>query len=132
MKLEKKHYIVIAVIVLIIIIWYFSKKKKDESSYRRARNIGSSGQERGTSNYEDSAWWIFSKKPIQVTTPDSTASGCTSCWVSSTENGVDYCRWFDNYGRNTRTFTGSCNTSQSNMGQRSTQKKPWWAVLFGI
>lgn len=109
MKLEKKHYVIIAVILVIILIWYFSKNK-DESS-----------------------WWIFSKKqPIVPIVDTKNTSGCMNCWVSSTEEGVDYCRWFDNYGRNTRTFTGSCSTSQSNMGQASTRKKPWWAALFGI
>jgi len=162
MKLEKKHWIIIAVIVLIIIIWYFSKKKKAESSYRRARNIGTSGQDgRGTSiqnhlspslvlsrdfdesgrvSLEDSAWWIFSKKPIQVTTPESTASKCVNCWVTSVEDGVQYCRWFDNNGRNTQSYAGrGCTSGQANMGGVNQgyganygKRKPWWASLFGI
>jgi uncharacterized protein YodC (DUF2158 family) len=117
MKIEKKHWIIIAVIVAIIIIWYSNKKKKEA----------------------ESAWWIFSKKPIQVTTPDKTASGCVNCWVSTVEDGVQYCRWYDNYGRNTQSYAGrSCTGTQANMGGVNQgyganygKRRPWWASLFG-
>ena len=109
MKLEKKHYIIIAVLVIIILAWYFSKKKKDT----------------------ESAWWIFSKKPV-VPIVETNVSGCVNCWVSSTEDGVEYCRWFDNYGRNTQTYQGrGCTGVQSNIGSSSSKRKPWWMSFFG-
>ena len=135
MKLEKKHYVIIAVIIVIIVIWYFSKKKKAESDFGLSRDFDASG----SVPMEDSAWWIFGKKPIQVTTPESTASKCVNCWVTTFEDGVEYCRWYDNYGRNTQSYAGrGCTGGQANMGGVNQgygsgygKKKSWWETLFG-
>lgn len=102
-----KILILAAVILVVIVILSVQRKKKQESS-----------------------WWLFDKK-----TPPQTPSmaGCTSCWVSSIEEGVPYCRWYDAYGRNTQTYEGrGCNPVQANIGFGKSRKKKWWELLFNI
>lgn len=106
---DKGLIIVMVVVLSIIILLMIEKKKKEESG-----------------------WWLFDKK-TPTPTPPSSMAGCTNCWVSSVEDGVEYCRWYDNYGRNTSTYAGrSCTGVQSNIGFNKPKRKPWWATLFGL
>lgn len=107
MKADK--LLIFAVVILfIIIILSLQKKKKQESS-----------------------WWLFDKPtPPQ---PSPSMAGCTSCWVSSVEDGMPYCRWYDAYGRNTQTYEGrGCTGVQANIGFGKKKKKSWWELLFKI
>lgn len=105
---DKGLIVLIVVVLLITILLMIEKKKKEESG-----------------------WWLFDKKTTP--TPPSSMAGCTNCWVSSVEDGVEYCRWYDNYGRNTSTYAGrSCTGVQSNIGFNKPKRKPWWATLFGL
>ena len=36
-------------------------------------------------------------------------------WVYSIEDGKEYCRWYDRYGKNTVTYNTKCNRNQANM-----------------
>jgi hypothetical protein len=40
---------------------------------------------------------------------------CRRCWVNSIEDGKDYCRWYDNEGRNTITYNRPCTRAQAGM-----------------
>jgi uncharacterized protein YodC (DUF2158 family) len=48
-------------------------------------------------------------------TPPPTDLSLTQKWVYTVENGKDYCRWYDRYGKNTRTYNQPCSKSQANM-----------------
>jgi hypothetical protein len=48
-------------------------------------------------------------------TPPPNPYNHTQKWIYIIENGKDYCRWFDQYGRNTVTYERPCNLAQSNM-----------------
>lgn len=111
MKIDKT-IIIVAVFLIIIILFSIQKKKNQESG-----------------------WWLFSK-PKSPVTPTPSMAGCTSCWVSSIEDGVQYCRWYDQYGRNTSTYEGrGCTGTQANIGfgqGYGQRKKKWWESLFGL
>lgn len=45
-------------------------------------------------------------------------------WVYSIEDGKEYCRWYDGYGRNTVTYNNKCSKTQANMyGNKSFKKR---------
>jgi hypothetical protein len=48
-------------------------------------------------------------------TPAPNPYNHTQKWIYIIENGKDYCRWFDQYGRNTVTYEKPCTLAQSNM-----------------
>lgn len=54
-------------------------------------------------------------------TPPPATFTSTQKWVYSIENGKDYCRWYDRYGKNTRTYNQPCSKSQANMYQKPTK-----------
>jgi hypothetical protein len=71
---------------------------------------------------------IFTKKEVAKSSDFSSANGQsksdstpppdvkdTQKWVYTVENNKDYCRWYDKYGRNTRTYNAPCSKSQANM-----------------
>jgi uncharacterized protein YodC (DUF2158 family) len=113
--MKKNNYLIIAFVILLIItiiIFWYNKKKKKEA---------------------ESSWWIFSKKPVQVTNSTPNQTGCTNCWVSTVEDGMEYCRWYDNYGRNTQSYSGrGCTNVQANIGYNNKPKKSWWEAFFGL
>jgi hypothetical protein len=107
MKLEKKHYTIIAVVIGLIAVWYFflRKKKPAESGYA-AYQLDPNGIESG-----------FAASMGKV--PSRIKGGGTPVpqgkWISSTEGGQDYCRWYNANGDNTVTYERACTKAQANM-----------------
>ena len=111
MKDSSKLLFFIAFLIVSVIFLSIQKKRKEEEA-------------------QESNWWLFSKTP--QTSQTSSMAGCTNCWVSSIEDGVSYCRWYDQYGRNTSTYEGrGCTGTQANIGFGK-RKKKWWESLFNI
>lgn len=80
---------------IIILVKVFGEKEKKEG----ANNF--SGKETDS-------------KKTESTPPPMTFSNVQK-WVYSVEDGKDYCRWYDRYGKNTRTYNSPCSKSQANM-----------------
>jgi len=80
---------------VIILVKVFGKKETNEETH------GFSGKE------SDS-------KKTESTPPPMTFLNVQK-WVYSIEDGKEYCRWYDRYGKNTRTYNAKCSGSQANM-----------------
>lgn len=55
-------------------------------------------------------------------TPPPSDFSNTQKWVYTIEDGKDYCRWYDKYGKVTRTYNAPCSKSQANMYSNKTKK----------
>ena len=107
MNITKKQWMIIGVIAVIAVWYFFLRKKKPAESGYAAYQLDPNGIESGFAA-------SMGKVPSRIKGGGTSQAG-RGRWVSSTENGHDYCRWYDANGVNTVTYDRPCTAAQANM-----------------
>ena len=106
MNITKKQWMIIGVIAVIAVWYFFLRKKKPAESGYAAYQLAN-GIESGFAA-------SMGKAPSRIKGGGTSQAG-KGHWVSSIEDGNDYCRWYDANGVNTVTYNLPCTAAQANM-----------------
>lgn len=136
--MKNKFLLGLGALALVGAVIYFNKKKKSEktSSFRGSVSSSSCSSDSECTSPQvchEGQCTILKQHPpilsysnvrgrfvnsgvgIYNNAPVSQRVNCRRCWVNSIEDGKDYCRWYDNDGRNTVTYNRPCTRAQAGM-----------------